>query len=543
MGTDFSRVAFKLLDANGNITNEFKFFINPQNIQDSYTSRNVFQQSYTTQLMQGYGAGPHTIVISGTTGVNQRLSAVGGSVGQDDNTGFAKLTAMKNIILAQLNNAHDASTDGSLGTTLIFNNYTSNESWVVELDSNAFQITQSSDDPNSYYYNISMVVMAPYSDPQPAEISTIELGNAIPSIASRTLNQTQLNTNLNNLNRLYSVELFKEPALITDEGTSGLIENTSFQGINSIENKYSLNTSGVFDLHPALNYGTLYAYYSSMYTGQDRTVYLLNNNNAIIELKISPLSKYWKSYWELFLRQSSNNSGTSNIGFTPSGANAPLEVMLNGSATDGKNYLNINSINNKNDKDFATLVGTQDWGSAIAKYGSVDRTEALATASQNTLQIGYQTFFSNDSNDDDTMTKFNRCQCMYDLTQQFSSYGMHPGHNLTDKVPSNKMALLFNLFYGTAMNDTEYTHYLSDTGTISGSTNVYNGTDNVTDYADFNTVNDNVDNLVIDNSIYSEVYKANVGIQNKRTNGYLNPLVSISAPKYAYSEISNILQV
>lgn len=166
------RVAFETTDSAGN-SSVFKFAINPTSMVESMGARNVFQQPEAQVQMQGYGQGLHTITIQGTTGVNR---------GQ----GFDKMMALKKIIVDQINNVHD-STSGAWQnnpamTSLKFHNFTNNESWKVEMNTDGISIQQSADNPLSYTYNISMVIVGKADVPSTAELTWVQLGNDIPSL-------------------------------------------------------------------------------------------------------------------------------------------------------------------------------------------------------------------------------------------------------------------------------------------------------------------------------------------------------------------------
>ena len=165
-----SRVAFET--SSGDF---YKFAINPQSISEQITARNVFLQTESSIQMQGYGQGLHTIEISGTTGVNR-------------GRGFDNLIALKNLIVNHLNSAHDSKDGGATGNvSLIFHNFTDNESWRVELNQQGIKIDQSKDDPLSFFYTISMVVVGAASTPATSEITWIQLGNINPSLPGRRI--------------------------------------------------------------------------------------------------------------------------------------------------------------------------------------------------------------------------------------------------------------------------------------------------------------------------------------------------------------------
>lgn len=148
----------------------YKFAINPQSMTEQVTARNTFLQTDNTIHMQGFGQGLHTIEISGTTGVNH-------------GKGFDNLLALKKLIVDHINSAHDNTNASSTGNVeLIFHNFTNNASYKVELNQEGIKIEQSVDDPLSYRYSISMVVVGDASNPATSEITWIQLGNINPSI-------------------------------------------------------------------------------------------------------------------------------------------------------------------------------------------------------------------------------------------------------------------------------------------------------------------------------------------------------------------------
>ena len=174
------RVAFEMSDGTF-----YKFAINPQSITESYGARNIFQQTEQAIQMQGYGQGLHTIVISGTTGVR----SIGNSNGtrKDVTTGYDRIHELRDLILTKLNSGHDTSSvassvaEGSF-VTLTFHDFTDGNSWIVELNTDGFQIARDVNNPLSYTYTISMVVIGDASTPATSEVTWIELGNKHPSL-------------------------------------------------------------------------------------------------------------------------------------------------------------------------------------------------------------------------------------------------------------------------------------------------------------------------------------------------------------------------
>lgn len=161
------RVAFE--DSDGVF---YKFNINPQDITESIATRNNFMQTQDLVQMQGYGQGLHTIVISGVTGVNRGL-------------GYDKFNQLYDLIMKHINSAHDTETGDVANLT--FHNFTNNRSWVVELNTDGFKVTQSSRDPLSFNYTISMVVIQDASTPSTTETTWIQLGNINPSLTRKTV--------------------------------------------------------------------------------------------------------------------------------------------------------------------------------------------------------------------------------------------------------------------------------------------------------------------------------------------------------------------
>ena len=164
------RVAFE--DSKGNF---YKFSINPQSMTEQYNARNNFMQTRSMVQMQGYGQGLHTIQISGVTGVNH-------------GRGFDTLKELKNLVVTHINEAHDTETGDT--PNLTFHNFTNGESWVVEMNTDGIKIEQSSRDPLSYNYSISMVVIQSADQPATSELTWIQLGNINPSLTPRSINSS-----------------------------------------------------------------------------------------------------------------------------------------------------------------------------------------------------------------------------------------------------------------------------------------------------------------------------------------------------------------
>ena len=159
------RIAFE--DSSGTF---YKFAINPQDMVESIPTRNNFMQTQDLIQMQGYGQGLHTITISGTTGVNH-------------GRGVDKLKALKDLITRHINQAHDTETGDVANLT--FHNFTNDESWIVELNQDGIKLTQSSRDPLSITYDISMVVIQSADTPSTSEETWIQLGNINPSLTPK----------------------------------------------------------------------------------------------------------------------------------------------------------------------------------------------------------------------------------------------------------------------------------------------------------------------------------------------------------------------
>lgn len=312
------RVAFVREDPSHNHLESYYFTLNPSQITASYPARNIFNQTLRTVLMQGYGMDIHTIQIQGQTGYNKTALHQRGPTGWG--TGFQKAKKLKKVITDQINNAHDANSP-SQESTLYFKNFTDEVAYKVECDSNGLQFQQFDQDPLTFYYTISMVVIAPAYEPNPDEFSFKKLGNmylpmstkpyyprtiSYPSTNHRKIDRGMLYRHPNDKHKS-NLQRARNAAKRARHGKWSILDQPNWKGQNTIENKqeYSLNNlprgkkAAVLDA--ISNYMGNYPIIHTVYHGRIPIDIRLNDEPA----------KLNSQYWNQYLAEDSN--GASNV--------------------------------------------------------------------------------------------------------------------------------------------------------------------------------------------------------------------------------------
>ncbi|MBT9670564.1 hypothetical protein GPK34_00735 [Secundilactobacillus kimchicus] len=495
------RIALRLTD-NGTVT-DFKFQINPNSIQENFPARNTFIQTENTIQMQGFGAGLHTISISGTTGVNP-------SRGSSGTTGFQKYQELYTLLNKQLKSAKDSQAGMSTsqvksGVVLDYLDYTNEHYYTVELSPEGFGFNQSADNPLSYTYSMNFVVLKETSQPTYEETSWVVLGNVKPTLSKKSLKLVQENQAYLKLADRYQGKLYKDgyktkyaAAKAEAKKMAQDMAKRGYDGTRSPIINYYDNTNnpklagGVYALKKTLKPGAIKNIYKTVYSGIHKIVHVRVNNQNIADLEVSSDdAESWDAYWQLFMDNSAklnrrdgtvinygqNDAGDSNQNLPDYdeeaikkklyGKTVPiLDLTQFGSADEIYRKLYGNVVTNL-DGDSYTAASKAFQGSiraTILNYGQVDANDIYKTATPVDLQETYQTIYSQTVNGFDN-SKYKAASALFTELKQGTI------NNYTDydegadaKFPS--MQNMYSILYGQSLDyDTyrEYEQSLNDT--------------------------------------------------------------------------------
>ena len=136
--------SFQTKNQDGSERSRFDFTINPQSIQEQTENRTVYLNSKEWGTVQNYGMGQKTITISGTTGWRHGL-------------GIDEAWQLKSF-LQDYQNVYPLE-DSNNKVTLVFNNYTDDYSYNVELSPSGYQFNQDVSQPLLVRYTITLIVI------------------------------------------------------------------------------------------------------------------------------------------------------------------------------------------------------------------------------------------------------------------------------------------------------------------------------------------------------------------------------------------------
>ena len=138
------RCSFQTKNQDGSEKSRFDFTINPQSIQEQTENRTVYLNSKEWGITQNYGMGQKTITLSGTTGWRHGL-------------GIDEAWQLK-AFLQDYQNVYPLD-DSNNRVTLVFNNYTDDYSYNVELSPSGYQFNQDVSQPLLVRYTITLIVI------------------------------------------------------------------------------------------------------------------------------------------------------------------------------------------------------------------------------------------------------------------------------------------------------------------------------------------------------------------------------------------------
>jgi hypothetical protein len=151
----------------------FRFAINPQNLRYSRPHRTTAVKTKSRIVIEDFQDDIPTITISGTMGFNP--------TGKAADRGSAKMKELKEFL-------NDYSQMGGNGNTnvedFIFHDFTNDESWVVTLGPEGFDVTQDVSQPLLHTYEIKLIILRDAALPADDQVVNPEIGNPYPSIAT-----------------------------------------------------------------------------------------------------------------------------------------------------------------------------------------------------------------------------------------------------------------------------------------------------------------------------------------------------------------------
>lgn len=325
------RVAFKLSTGDS-----FYFRINPNSMQENFGARNVFLQPEDGIQMQGFGAGLHTITISGTTGVR---SFANGTYTYD--AGFQDYQKMYSLLSEQLSSSHDNTQDmstttshtTSTGVNLDYYDYTNEHYFHCELSPDGFQFTQSSDNPLSYFYSINLVIIGTADEPTYSQTTWVVLGNINTGLSTTKLPDDSSEV----ISNKYTSDLRKASSRIGYGLSNGNYKDYSgsnfsslVDAIKSIESNmdsrgvdgyrspivnYNDSGSKIYKFGKTLTHSEIENLYATVYKGLTAKVHIVTGNSNIMDINISSSNtSAWKAYWELYTNKAMKLSKSSRSG-------------------------------------------------------------------------------------------------------------------------------------------------------------------------------------------------------------------------------------
>lgn len=513
------RVAFELSDGTF-----FKFAINPQEMTESHAARNSFTNTERNIFMQGYGAGLHTIQISGVTGVNK-------------GAGFDKLRQLETLLLTHLQTGHD-DTVGA-GTTLKFHDFTNGRSWLVEFNQEGFQINQSVNNPLSYTYTINMVVVGTADTPATDEISWVVLGNINPSVSPK-----QVDTNYN-----YKYGKTQVSGEFNSSNYNALVERmqdnyrTEYLSYDSFFKK-NQQTNGAYKYRRTLTPTQIISLYKLVYPdiakGFNWREYLTANRVMINNTKGSILDY--------------NQEGIADTGSVVKVMSADeIYKTLYGQQVNGITVNSYDDAKKIHDMLYASALNptsrNEYMNYVMTTFKSVTGAD-LDVMPPREVERLYQTIYGNS---EPSFTQ----EGMADLSNFFGAMRVGSLDTFVKQLNNDELSIS-----GATLGEIKgiYSSLTGRTASVSDLENSTNVLESINrDYTDSLHPYNTRGQISIDT--ISKQYQSSVdeGFDNEwnhitdsedknrydknRTNNYLNPIVSNSAPVYAYYETKNILKV
>lgn len=138
------RCSFKTVNQDGSERSRFDFTINPQSIQEQTENRTVYLNVKDWGTVQNFGMGQKTITLSGTTGWRHGL-------------GIDEAWQLKSF-LQDYQNVYPLD-DSNNRVWLVFNNYTDDYSYYVDLSPSGYQFNQDVSQPLLVRYTITLIVI------------------------------------------------------------------------------------------------------------------------------------------------------------------------------------------------------------------------------------------------------------------------------------------------------------------------------------------------------------------------------------------------
>lgn len=512
------RIAFELSDGTF-----YKFAINPTNMTETRAARNTFTQTEHSVQMQGYGQGLHTIQISGTTGVNR-------------GKGYDKLKELESLLVKQINSGHDVNTSAGATLSMKFHNFTNGSSWLVELNTDGFSITQSVENPLSYVYTISLVVVGEANLPKDSETSWVTLGNINPSVSPKQIdtpyNQRYARTTISGEYQGVQVKSLSDK-LIRDSQTSVLAYNSfltkaSTDANNSVYQKL-LSPNQIKAIYQAV--------YPDIGSGFDWSEYM-NQAGLITKDRAGNIV---------------SSGGDSNNTSVMSADE--IYQTLRGQKVNGITIDNLDDAQKVHDMLYSNIVEPLSRDEYLNYVHGLKVTtttgEPLGIMTPNELQATYQAFYGSSS---PTFTN----EGITDLAAFYGSVrfgsidnlldAINNGQWVSEDVTTNTVGSIYSILTGRTLDENDY----SNASMVSTDVNDV-ASDSLQPYSADDQLSQQLLSLQysasgVDNEFSNDWLEVTDSTSATRAvanwnNSYLNPRVSGNSPIYSYYETKNIMKV
>lgn len=175
---ELSRIALRLVGADGNQIAYYKFKVNPANYKEDHPQRSTVFKTRSATVVEDFGADLVQISFSGTTGFKRDANG----------SGADRLFRLKDLLETYAQSGHRIDEVGIPATELYFYNFTDGGSYVVHLDASGFSIERSAERPLLYDYTINLVVLRKANEPNARDVDDAVLGNQNYETTSEALN-------------------------------------------------------------------------------------------------------------------------------------------------------------------------------------------------------------------------------------------------------------------------------------------------------------------------------------------------------------------